>query len=155
MPMNYKYYKYESPPSPRHVTRASVVALAAFSLSDSTHIHNGTRTVRVRRQSVSFVQFRPSRGTPARRSPTARLYRAGLNTIDDNEHATVPVGQPNWDNRRTQTHDWDRALDGNHARRATRTDFHFIYTTAQEKIRNHAHAHEMSELTSTTHRLVC
>jgi hypothetical protein len=48
------------------------------------------------------------------------------------------------DNRRTQTHD---ALDGNHARRATRTDFHlhFIYTTAQEKIRNHAHAHEMSE----------
>jgi len=50
------------------------------------------------------------------------------------------------DNRRTQTETHD-ALDGNHARRATRTDFHlhFIYTTAQEKIRNHAHAHEMSE----------
>jgi hypothetical protein len=127
-----------------HVTRASVVTPSSLSLPFRfpTRLDNGTRTVRVRRQSVSLVQFRPSRGTPARRSPTARLYRAaaGLNTIDDNEHATVPVGQPaHADARRSRRQPCSTGR--------TRTDFHlhFIYTTAQDKIRNHAHAHEMSE----------
>lgn len=81
--------------------------------------------------SSSFVPVAvPLRGAHPPLEP--RLYRAGLNTIDDNEHATVPVGQPaHADARRLGTAlSTATMLD---RRRWSRTDFHFIYTTAHEK----------------------
>ena len=138
-----------------HVTRASVVTPSSLSLPFRfpTRLDNGTRTVRVRRQSVSLVQFRPSRGTPARRSPTARLYRAaaGLNTIDDNEHATVPVGQPAHADARRSRRQPCSLFDGRRGQISISSTPH----SARKNSKSCACPRDVRTLTSTTHRLVC
>ena len=58
-----------------------------LSLSDSTHIHNGTRTVRVNSQSVSSGRGRSPRAALTRRSPTLTVNR-GLNTITNTQHGS-------------------------------------------------------------------
>ena len=59
-----------------------------FAFLDSTHIHNGTRTVRVNSQSVSSGRGRSPRAALTRRaSPTLTVNR-GLNTITNTQHGS-------------------------------------------------------------------